>query len=140
VPHQFRPIQALFYKYIFIRVCFFAIHRYDRTAAIGLLDGVPRQFGSVETSIQDIATAGEAVCALDAAANSARFSTTQVPYWRSLYTLERRCSKRKHDAYGNVCALDGLGLTPSCGRVSCCSCRVFVCACVLVGSVYSNRL
>ena len=32
---------------------------YDRTAAIGLLDGQPRQFGSVAMSYNDIAAAGQ---------------------------------------------------------------------------------
>lgn len=52
-------------------------HRYDRTAAIGLFDSVPRQFGSVDTTIEAISAAGEPLCALDAAANTARFANTQ---------------------------------------------------------------
>ena len=34
-------------------------YMYDRTAAIGLLDGQPRQFGSVAMSYNDIAAAGQ---------------------------------------------------------------------------------
>jgi len=52
-------------------------YMYDRTAAVGLLDGTPRQFGSVPMSIEAISEAGKAVCGLDAAATKARFAGTQ---------------------------------------------------------------
>lgn len=51
-------------------------YMYDRTAAIGLLDSKPQVFGSAEMSIEQIAEAGKAVCALDSAATAARFAST----------------------------------------------------------------
>lgn len=50
---------------------------YDRTAAIGLIDGTPRQFGSQEMSRADIELAGSAICGLDATATATKFATTQ---------------------------------------------------------------
>ena len=73
---------------------------YDRTAAIGLLDGQPRQFGSVAMSYNDIAAAGqlplpaqcggdhsrssevvrdvgESLCRLSAEETATRFANTQ---------------------------------------------------------------
>ena len=50
---------------------------YDRTTAIGLLDGVPKQFGSQEMSQQEIAYAGQRLCALDKQQTASRFSSHQ---------------------------------------------------------------
>jgi len=52
-------------------------YMYDRTTAIGLLDGVPKQFGSQEMSQQEIAHAGERLCALDKQQAASRFSSHQ---------------------------------------------------------------
>ena len=52
-------------------------YMYDRTTAIGLLDGVPKQFGSQVMSQQDIAHAGESLCALNKEQAATRFSTHQ---------------------------------------------------------------
>ncbi|EOD20925.1 hypothetical protein EMIHUDRAFT_435744 [Emiliania huxleyi CCMP1516] len=52
-------------------------YMYDRTAAIGLLDGQPRQFGSVAMSYNDIAAAGESLCRLSAEETATRFANTQ---------------------------------------------------------------
>jgi len=52
-------------------------YMYDRTTAIGLLDGVPKQFGSQVMSQQDIGHAGESLCALDKQAAATRFSAHQ---------------------------------------------------------------
>jgi len=47
---------------------------YDRTGAIGLLDSAPAQFGSQRMSGKDLEKAAKDVCALDAAATTARFA------------------------------------------------------------------
>eukprot|EP00908_Phaeocystis_cordata_P015586 Transcript_26740.p1 GENE.Transcript_26740~~Transcript_26740.p1 ORF type:complete len:511 (+),score=190.37 Transcript_26740:162-1535(+) len=52
-------------------------YMYDRTAAIGLLDEHPQQFGSVQMSMEQIVAAGRTVCALDAEATKTRFAPTQ---------------------------------------------------------------
>ena len=52
-------------------------YMYDRTTAIGLLDGVPKQFGSQVMSQADIAQAGESLCALNKQQAATRFSTHQ---------------------------------------------------------------
>ena len=52
-------------------------YMYDRTTAIGLLDGIPKQFGSQEMSQHDIAHAGESLCALDKQQTASRFSSHQ---------------------------------------------------------------
>jgi len=62
------PLPAGFYGFSYM---------YDRTAAIGLLDQTPKVFGSQEMSRADIAAAGAAVCALNAAQTAERFKTTQ---------------------------------------------------------------
>jgi len=48
---------------------------YDRTAAIGLLDGKPAQFGSVPMARADIDEKGAALCALGEADVATRFSS-----------------------------------------------------------------
>ena len=50
---------------------------YDRTAAIGLLDGKMQTFGEQQMSIALIERAGAELCALDHAAVDARFATHQ---------------------------------------------------------------
>jgi len=50
---------------------------YDRTTAIGLLDGVPKQYGSQVMTQQDVVNAGESLCALDKQQAAARFSAHQ---------------------------------------------------------------
>jgi len=50
---------------------------YDRTAAIGLLDGKLQTFGSQQMSIADIERAGAKLCALEPAAVDARFKAHQ---------------------------------------------------------------
>ena len=50
---------------------------YDRTAAIGLLDGKQQQFGSQQMSVADIERAGAELCALEQPAVAARFQTHQ---------------------------------------------------------------
>jgi len=52
-------------------------YMYDRTTAIGLLDGVPKQFGSQAMSQADIAQAGESLCALNKQQAATRFSAHQ---------------------------------------------------------------
>lgn len=52
-------------------------YMYDRTTAIGLLDGVPKQYGSQVMSQQEIVGAGESLCALDKQQAATRFSTHQ---------------------------------------------------------------
>lgn len=47
---------------------------YDRTAAIGLLDGKPSTYGSVRMSRDDIEHAAKATCALDLPATTAKFA------------------------------------------------------------------
>lgn len=46
---------------------------YDRTAAIGLLDGKPAQFGTQTARIADLLAAGEALCHLDESAVAERY-------------------------------------------------------------------
>ena len=50
---------------------------YDRTAAIGLLDGKQQPFGEQQMSLAEIERAGAELCALDEAATKARFATHQ---------------------------------------------------------------
>mmetsp|Transcript_26684 Transcript_26684/g.64355 ORF Transcript_26684/g.64355 Transcript_26684/m.64355 type:complete len:455 (-) Transcript_26684:374-1738(-) len=50
-------------------------YMYDRTAAIGLLDGVPKQLGSQVMSQEDIVHAGEVLCGLNHEQVASRFST-----------------------------------------------------------------
>lgn len=52
-------------------------YMYDRTEAIGLLDGVPKQFGSRLMSQQEIVDAGERLCKLDKQEVANRFSSHQ---------------------------------------------------------------
>ena len=60
-------------------------YMYDRTAAIGLLDGTPTPYGSQEMSRAQIEDKGREVCALDAAATAARFAATQDAAKSHLY-------------------------------------------------------
>jgi len=48
-------------------------YMYDRTKAIGLLDGKPEVYGSASMSRDDIENAAKATCALDLAATTAKF-------------------------------------------------------------------
>jgi len=52
---------------------------YDRTAAIGLLDGNQQTFGSQRMSVADIERSGAQLCALDPKATTERFAAHQVP-------------------------------------------------------------
>ena len=62
------PLTAQFYGFSYL---------YDRTAAIGLLDGQPAQFGSAPMSRADIDVKGAALCALSAADVASRFRRHQ---------------------------------------------------------------
>ena len=62
------PLPTTFYGFSYM---------YDRTAAIGLLDGKPLQFGSAQMSIDQISAAGETICALDSDGTATRFASTQ---------------------------------------------------------------
>lgn len=42
-----------------------------------MFDGIPKQYGLIETTLSAIAAAGETICSLDAAATAARFANTQ---------------------------------------------------------------
>ncbi len=52
-------------------------YMYDRTAAIGLIDGTPTMYGQQEMSAGDISRAAAAICALDADATAKRFAAAQ---------------------------------------------------------------
>ena len=59
------PLPPVFYGFSYM---------YDRTAAIGLLDGKPAVFGTQQMTTEAIAAAGEKVCALDKPTTAERFA------------------------------------------------------------------
>ena len=61
-------LPAVFYGFSYL---------YDRSAAIGLFDGQPQQYGSVPASRADIDRKGAELCALSSGEVTARFSSHQ---------------------------------------------------------------
>jgi len=59
------PMPASFYGFSYM---------YDRTGAIGLLDSMPAQFGSLKLNAHDLEKAAKDICAMDPAATTARFA------------------------------------------------------------------
>ena len=61
------PLPSSFYGFSYL---------FDRTAAIGLLDGKPTTFGSAKMTRDDIEHAAKAICGLDKDATAAKFAST----------------------------------------------------------------